>query len=67
MTSKDLRTLAQLATIANSSLLPIASNGATDAHGGRFEPEAQSVARGLLALERAGDLARQIRERVTKS
>jgi hypothetical protein len=64
MKKADIANLTRLAAQATASLLPVASNGSTDSHGGRPEPEAKSIARGLIALEEAGDLARQIREKI---
>ena len=61
MTYRELRELNDLATTAAASLLPVTSGGATDGHGGRPETEAESIARGFIALESAGELAQRIR------
>lgn len=67
MTAHDIQTLNRLAVEGAAALTPIATNGSTDSHGGRVEPTAVSVARGLLALEQAGSLAQRTRRSLEAS
>jgi len=64
MTHHELRTLSRLACEAASSLLPLSADvQGRDSHGGRLANPGRVIAQALRTLERAGDMARELRTR----